>query len=77
MIHKDDGGVAMHMSITRSNGKQPYQCTSKATYGGPISGGHDASTISSMTDCNIAPVKVAKGDKMIMISEYDLKLHST
>jgi len=75
--HLHDGGVAMHMEISRSGGGGPFRCTSKASYGSAIAGSHGAGTISSMSDCNTGPVKVSKGDKMTMISEYDLKSHST
>jgi hypothetical protein len=76
--HLHDGGVAMHLKINRKTGG-PFQCSSRATYGGNIAsgnGGHGhGETISDMTNCNDKPVKVKAGDTMTMTSEYDLKAH--
>lgn len=75
--HLHDGGVAMHMKITRKSGGV-FSCSSRATYGGQIAtgGGHGhGETISDMTNCNDKPVKISAGDSMVMTSEYDLKAH--
>jgi hypothetical protein len=69
--HLHDGGSAMYLKIS---GKTNFNCISKATYGGKIHG-TDAETISDMSDCNKAPIKVNQGDTMTMTAEYDLKSH--
>jgi hypothetical protein len=53
-------------------------CNSTATYGGPEGTvkvkGRDWQTISKMTDCE-KPVKVKKGDRLIMKSFYNTIKH--
>ncbi|KAF2419789.1 hypothetical protein EJ08DRAFT_738818 [Tothia fuscella] len=71
--HLHDGGVAMHLKVNRKSG-EAYSCTSKAVYGDKVAGAeHD--TITDVKNCNPHPIKVAAGDTMTMISEYNLKEH--
>jgi len=69
--HLHDGGSAMFMTI---NGKNKYNCVSRATYGGTVHG-TNTKTISDMSDCNAKPWRIEPGDTMTMTAEYDLKSH--
>ena len=69
--YEDDGGSAMFLRI---NGKNKYNCVSRAKYEGTMPG-TNRKTISDMTDCNAKPWRVEAGDSMVMTAEYDLKSH--
>jgi Stress up-regulated Nod 19 len=71
--HLHDGGIDM---VVRINGKEV--CTSIADYGGP---GHETEangeilkTISGMSLCSNA-IEVAKGDKLSITANFDMKAH--
>jgi len=71
--HLHDGGVNLIMKL---NGKEI--CNSNAEYGGVEStlkdGDKEWNTINHMTYCE-GPVKVVKGDKLLLEANYDLESH--
>jgi hypothetical protein len=71
--HLHDGGKDM---VVKLNGKE--MCRSIAEYGGPghevTVGGEVQKTISGMTRCSDA-LEVAKGDKLSITANFDMKEH--